>query len=101
MIFTGRLLANANGITFWEKPQDEGFALHIVRRGIVVDLDADELAALAHAATLAAENAQTPEAEKDRTRRLQILQARLTDFLKRERASHSHTSSSTSESTGR
>lgn len=85
MIFTGRMLASTNGVTVWEKPHGEGFALHFVKRGLILDLSEAELSSLATATTAALTAAHTPEEDKDHTRRLQILQARLTDFLKRER----------------
>ncbi|HVB96243.1 MAG TPA: hypothetical protein VNG11_00790 [Chloroflexota bacterium] len=85
MIFTGRMLASGNGITVWEKPRGEGFALHFVKRGLILDLSESELASLATVTADALSTAKAPEEEKDHTRRLQILQARLNDFLKRER----------------
>ncbi|HUX87825.1 MAG TPA: hypothetical protein VMW65_12555 [Chloroflexota bacterium] len=85
MIFTGRLLASANALTIWEKPRGEGFSLHFMTRGLILDLSEAELASLAAVSANAMSAAQTPEDEKDHLRRLQILQARLNDFLKRER----------------
>jgi len=86
MIFTGRLLASADGVSIWQEAKDGKLSLHFVGRGLVIDLTADELAALSQAAAAAIATATTAEDEKDRARRLQILQARVTDYLKRERA---------------
>ena len=86
MIFAGRMLSNDEGITVWQKHQGEGFELHFVNRGVVIELSPAELAALASVAADALEAVQTPEANRDHARRLQVLQARVTDFLKRERA---------------
>ena len=85
MIFPGRMLANRTGLTIWQKHPGPGYQLHLVNRGVVIDLSADELAALAEVATEAIQSAQTPEDPKDHARRLQILQARVTDYLRRER----------------
>ncbi|HEX5415460.1 MAG TPA: hypothetical protein VFZ25_07325 [Chloroflexota bacterium] len=85
MIFPGRMLASQGGLTIWQKHQGPGYQLHLVNRGIVIDLSAEELAALAEVAAQAEQSAGTPEEPKDRTRRLQILQARVADYLKRER----------------
>jgi hypothetical protein len=85
MIFTGRMLANREGITVWQRHQGSGYELHFVNRGVVLDLTPEELAALAAVAASAIEAAGTPEDGKDRSRRLQILQARVTDYVKRER----------------
>jgi hypothetical protein len=85
MIFPGRMLASLAGITVWQHHQGPGYHLHLVNRGVVLDLTADELAALAEATTAALEAARTTEDPKDHSRRLQILQARVTDYVKRER----------------
>jgi hypothetical protein len=85
MIFTGRLLASDHGISIWEEQKDR-FLLHLVDHGMVIPLTLDELTALARASATAVNTAGTPEAAKDRVRRLQILQARVTDLLRRERA---------------
>jgi hypothetical protein len=85
MIFPGRMLASGDGITIWQRHQGEGYELHLVNRGLVVDLSPEDLAALARLAPAALEAAQLPEEPKDRARRLQILQARVTDYLRRER----------------
>jgi hypothetical protein len=47
MIFTGRMLASADGTTVWEKLRGEGYALHFVKGGLVVDLSEAEFATLA------------------------------------------------------
>lgn len=86
MIFPGRMLTNSGGITIWKSHQGDGFHLHFVNRGIVVDLSPDELAALARVAPGAIDAAGQPEETKDHSRRLQILQARVTDYVRRERA---------------
>jgi hypothetical protein len=86
MIFAGRMLANNGGITVWRRHQGPGYLLHLVNRGVVLDLSAEELAALAGATTAALEAANTAEDPKDHSRRLQILQARVTDYVKRERS---------------
>ncbi|HVC33833.1 MAG TPA: hypothetical protein VNL16_10025 [Chloroflexota bacterium] len=87
MIFTGRLLANGDGVSLWQANQNSGVSLHFVKRGLVVDLSVAELGALAEATSAALAAVETPEDEKDHTRRLQILQARVSDLLRRERAS--------------
>lgn len=89
MIFTGRLLATSGGISFWQETRDGRVSLHLVNRGIVIDLSSTELAALAQSSAAASQAAQTPEDPKDLTRRLQILQARVTDLLRREREQRS------------
>jgi hypothetical protein len=89
MIFPGRQLASEGGITIWQRHQGEGFHLHLVQRGVVLDLSLAELAALARLAPAALAAAQSPEDAKDHARRLQILQARVTDYLRRERAAES------------
>ena len=86
MIFPGRMLANREGITVWQRHQGTGFHLHLVSRGVVVDLSVEELAALARVAASAIEAISTDEEPKDHARRLQILQARVTDYVRRERA---------------
>ena len=86
MIFPGRMLANSDGITVWQRHQGTGYHLHLVNRGLAIDLSADELAALVRVATSAIEATQTAEESKDHARRLQILQARITDYVRRERA---------------
>lgn len=88
MIFTGRLLASEDGFSFWQEESDQ-VLLHLVTRGIVLDLSIQELADLVRAGTQAVAVAQTAEDEKDRTRRLQILQARVNDYLRRERSPRS------------
>jgi hypothetical protein len=85
MIFPGRMLGSAAGLTIWQHHQGPGFHLHLVNRGIVIDLSPEELAALAQLAPTASAVAQTPEDAKDHSRRLQILQARVTDYIRRER----------------
>src|SRR4051812_23941543 len=86
MIFPGRMLANSEGITLWQRHQGSGYHLHLVSRGIAIDLSPEELAALGRVALAAIAATNTPEEPKDRARRLQILQARVTDYVKRERA---------------
>jgi hypothetical protein len=86
MIFPGRMLASQAGITLWQHHQGPGYHLHLVNRGVELDLSAEELAALAEATTAALAAAKTPEDSKDHSRRLQILQARVTDYVKRERS---------------
>ena len=86
MIFPGRMLASSDGITVWKHHQGDGFHLHLVNRGVTVDLSPEELAVLARVATAATVAAESPEADKDRARRLQILQARITDYIRRDRA---------------
>lgn len=85
MIFPGRQLASGDGLTIWEKYPGPGYSLHLVSRGIVLELSEAELAALAQIAPTAIRAAQTPEEPKDRARRLQILQARTADLIRRER----------------
>lgn len=85
MIFTGRLLAHGDGVAVWQDDEKGTVALHLVERGLVISLSPDELAELARASTTALATLQSPEAEKDLLRRLQILQARVADHLKRER----------------
>lgn len=85
MIFPGRMLASQAGLTIWQRHQGPGYQLHLVNRGVVIDLSAEELAALAEVANEASRVAATPEETKDRARRLQILQARVNDYLRRER----------------
>jgi hypothetical protein len=86
MIFPGRLLASVAGLSVWQRHQGPGYHLHLVNRGVVIDLSDEELAALAQVATAALEAVKLPEENKDKARRLQILQARVTDYVKRERA---------------
>jgi hypothetical protein len=86
MIFTGRLLASGNGFSFWQEDQDGTIILHLINRDVVVRLSRDDLAALAQVSADALSAAETPEDPKDRSRRLQILQARVNDYLRRERA---------------
>ena len=86
MMFPGRLLASQAGLTIWQNHQGPGYQLHFVNRGVVVDLSDEELAALGEVAKGAIQTAGTPEETKDRARRLQILQARVNDYLRRERA---------------
>jgi len=95
MIFPGRMLASEGGITIWQKYQGEGYHLHLVARGVVLDLSPDELAALAQVAPAALAAVAAPEDAKDHARRLQILQARVNDYLKRERAPRSGEDSGT------
>jgi hypothetical protein len=85
MIFPGRMLANAEGMTIWRRHLGEGYQLHLVNRGVVVDLSPGELEALARLAAEALATAATPEEPKDHARRLQILQARINDYVRRER----------------
>jgi hypothetical protein len=85
MIFPGRMLANAGGITIWKNHQNDSYHLHFVTRGIVVDLLPDDLSALAQVTAGAIEAAAQPEETKDHARRLQILQARISDYVRRER----------------
>ncbi len=85
MIFTGRLLASGDGFSFWQEHPDSTIQLHLVNRGLVLDLSPDELSALAQVSTDALAAARAPEDAKDRARRLQILQARVNDYLRRER----------------
>src|ERR1035437_7049313 len=73
MIFPGRMLANSDGITVWQRHQGPGYHLHLVSRGVAVDLTAEEPAALARVAASALEASQTAEEPKDHARRLQIL----------------------------
>jgi hypothetical protein len=86
MIFPGRMLANSEGITVWQRHQGNGYHLHLVNRGVAVDLSPEELVALARVAAAAVVATDTPEEAKDHARRLQILQARITDYIRRERA---------------
>ncbi len=86
MIFTGRLLASSDSFSFWQEDQDGSIILHLISRGLVVSLTRDDLAALAQASADALSAVQAPEDPKDRSRRLQILQARVNDYLRRERA---------------
>jgi hypothetical protein len=86
MIFPGRMLASQSGITVWQRHQGPGYHLHLVNRGVILDLTSEELAAIAGTTTAAVEAAATVEDTKDHSRRLQILQARVTDYVKRERA---------------
>ncbi len=90
MIFPGRMLASGEGITIWQRHHGVGYHLHLINRGVVIDLSPEELAALARVAPAALATAATPEETKDRARRLQILQARVTDYLRRERAGEEH-----------
>lgn len=85
MIFPGRMLASGDGITFWQSFSAPGYELHLVDRGIVLHLSPAELAALARLASAAAEASRIAEDPADHSRRLQILQARVTDYLRRER----------------
>ena len=85
MIFPGRMLASSDGITIWRRHQGAGYHLHLVTRGVAIDLSPEELSALGRVATAALEAAAAPEDEKDHARRLQILQARITDYVRRER----------------
>ena|SRR5579859_2584338 len=87
MIFPGRLLASSDGITIWRRHQGPGYHLHLVSRGVAIDLSPEELAALGRATAAAVDAAETPEDDKDHARRLQILQARITDYVRRERGS--------------
>jgi hypothetical protein len=86
MIFPGRMLASSDGITVWQRHQGTGYHLHLVTRGLAIDLSPEELAALARVAAAAVDAAQAPEEAKDHARRLQILQARVTDYIRRDRA---------------
>lgn len=86
MIFTGRLLASGDGVSFWQEAGDGAIFLHLVNRGVVVRLSVDELAALAETSAAALVASRETEDRKDRSRRLQILQARVNDYLRRERA---------------
>lgn len=85
MIFAGRMLASGEGITVWQRHQGQGFELHLVNRGVVIEVSAEELVALSRVASEALEAVATPEQPKDHARRLQILQARITDYVRRER----------------
>jgi hypothetical protein len=85
MIFPGRQLASDEGLTIWQRHEGAGYHLHVTSRGIVLDLSQAELAALARIARQAIEVAAAPEDAKDHARRLQILQARVIDFVRRER----------------
>ena len=87
MIFPGRMLANRDGITLWQRHQGSGYHLHLVNRGIAIDLSVEELIALANVSAAALVSSTTPEDPKDHSRRLQILQARVNDYVKRERGS--------------
>ena len=86
MIFPGRMLASSDGVTVWQRHQGPGYHLHLVTRGLALDLSPEELATLARVAAAAVEAAETPEAGKDHARRLQILQARITDYIRRDRS---------------
>ncbi len=86
MIFTGRLLASGDGISFWQEDESGAIYLHLVSRGIVIRLSADELNALSETSAAALAASRETEARPDRARRLQILQARVNDYLRRERA---------------
>ncbi len=86
MIFMGRLLASGHGFSFWQEDQDGSIVLHLVTRDVVVRLSRDDLAALAQVSADALSTMHAPEDPKDRSRRLQILQARVNDYLRRERA---------------
>ena len=85
MIFPGRMLANSNGMTIWQRHQGPGYHLHLVNSGTVIDLTSEELAALADVSARAVEASVVSEEPKDHARRLQILQARVTDYIRRER----------------
>jgi hypothetical protein len=89
MIFPGRQLASGEGLTIWQRHEGAGYHLHVTSRGIVLDLSQAELAALARIAQQAIDVAAAPEDAKDHARRLQILQARVTDYVKRERGGSS------------
>ncbi len=86
MIFPGRMLANREGMTIWQRHQGSGYHLHFVNRGVVIDLSPEELSALGAISVQALEIATVPEDPKDHSRRLQILQARVNDYVKRDRA---------------
>jgi len=86
MIFTGRLLASGDGVSFWREDGDGAIYLNLANRGLVIRLSVDELAALSEASTAALAASRETEDRKDRSRRLQILQARVNDYLRRERA---------------
>lgn len=86
MIFTGRLLASGEGISFWQEDGDGVISLNLLNRGLVIRLSIDELAALSETCTAALVASRETEDRKDRARRLQILQARVNDYLRRERA---------------
>ena len=85
MIFPGRQLASGEGLTVWQRHEGAGYHLHVTSRGVVLDLSQAELAALARITQQALEVSGAPEDSKDHARRLQILQARVTDYVKRER----------------
>ena len=99
MIFTGRLLASGDGVSFWQEKSDGGVSLHFVNRGLVIDLSVDEFAALAQVSAAALAAAASPEDAKDHLRRLQVLQARVSDYVRRERTTCQEASTTTDQLT--
>ena len=81
-VFLGRLLASQGGITLWAHHERPSYLLHMIDRGLTLELEAEAAAnLLAVLQTGLAASAQ-PEAEKDVERRLQILRARVTDYIR-------------------
>lgn len=86
MLFLGRMLASQGGITLWEHHQRQGYVLHVIDRGLTIELDATAASDLLAVLQTGLAAAQQPEAEKDVERRLQIVRARVTDFIRQKLA---------------
>lgn len=82
MFFLGRMLASQGGITLWEHHQRQGYILHLIDRGLTIELDAAGATNLLAVLETGLAAARNTEAEKDVERRLQIMRARVTDFIR-------------------
>ncbi len=83
MIFLGRPLALRGRVSIWEQPEGDGYSLHLVERGLILELDGPEMNELAEAVTAALAHRAEPESDHDRIRRLQVLDARVRSFVQR------------------
>jgi hypothetical protein len=77
MIFFGRPLAVRPRVAVWQSHSDDSLYLNFIDQEVTVHLPAETVAELREALEAALAAAASPEAAKDRARRLQILRDRL------------------------
>lgn len=83
MLFMGRRLAGRGDIAVWQEHSGAGYFLQFLSTGVVLRLDDTSLVDLSHALAEAVEESKRPERNADEDRRLQILRARVLDYIQR------------------
>ena len=83
MLFMGRRLGGRGDIAVWQEHSGAGYFLQFLSTGVVVRLDDASLSDLSQALVEAVEESKRPERNADEDRRLQILRARVLDYIQR------------------